>query len=189
MFALKNSTTILLPTWNKTLPLHGLPVCMMPRDVSTRWNSTFDMLEFAIRYRVAIDAMTAVREFDLRKYELVSAEWDIAMELRDVLKVSNPSLPFVLLVHTILSRFSKTQHYFFLVTSPTWPLSSPPWMSSTRSLLLRPGHRPSSPLQSALRSPLGKGLWTNTTTKQGSQTSIALRWVSLFLNSTYVIPF
>ena len=47
------------------------------------------MLEFAIRYRVAIDAMTAVREFDLRKYELVPDEWSIAMELCDVLRVSN----------------------------------------------------------------------------------------------------
>jgi len=46
------------------------------------------MLEFAIQYRVAIDAMTAVRDFDLRKHELVSSEWDIATELRDVLKVS-----------------------------------------------------------------------------------------------------
>jgi hypothetical protein len=67
---------------------------MMPRDVSTRWNSTFDMLEFAIQYRVAIDAMTAIREFDLRKYELVPTEWDTATELRDVLKVSNISFPF-----------------------------------------------------------------------------------------------
>ncbi len=66
---------------------------MMPRDVPTRWNSTFDMLDFAIRYRVAIDAMTAVREFDLRRYELASTEWNIAEELRDVLKASN--LPFL----------------------------------------------------------------------------------------------
>ena len=50
------------------------------------------MLDFAIQYRVAIDAMTAVRDFDLRKYELVSSEWGIAKELRDVLRVSNPSL-------------------------------------------------------------------------------------------------
>jgi len=54
-----------------------------------RWNSTFDMLKFAIRYRIAIDAMTAVREYDLHKYELGSAEWNIAKELREVLKVSN----------------------------------------------------------------------------------------------------
>ena len=67
---------------------------MMPWDVSTRWNSTYDMLEFAIRYCVAIDAMTAVREYDLRKYELLSTEWKIATELQDVLKVSTPFLPF-----------------------------------------------------------------------------------------------
>ena len=92
MFALKNLTTILLPAWHKTLPTYGLPSRMMPQDVATWWNSTFDMLDFAVQYRVAIDAMTAVQEFDLRKYELVPAEWDIAKELRDVLKVSNLSL-------------------------------------------------------------------------------------------------
>ena len=54
---------------------------MVPRDVSTCWNSTYDMLEFAI------DAMTAVRDFDLCQYELLPTEWDIAAKLRDVLKV------------------------------------------------------------------------------------------------------
>lgn len=62
---------------------------MMPRDVSTRWNSTFEMLDFSIGYRAAINTMTATRNFDLRKYELLPMEWDIAKELRDVLKVSS----------------------------------------------------------------------------------------------------
>jgi hypothetical protein len=61
---------------------------MMPRDVSTRWNSTFDMLEFTIKYRPAIDAITAACDFGLRQCELVPAEWKIASELQDVLKVS-----------------------------------------------------------------------------------------------------
>jgi len=86
-FVLKNSTTILLPQWYKTLAAHHLPHRMMPRDVSTRWNSTFDMLNFALKYRPAIDTMTATRDFDLRKYELVPADWRIAGELRDVLQV------------------------------------------------------------------------------------------------------
>ena len=73
-FALKNSTTILLLAWYKTLSAHGLPPCMMPQDVSTRWNSTFDMLDFANRYCDAIDAMTVVCGFDLRKYELLPAK-------------------------------------------------------------------------------------------------------------------
>ena len=162
---------------------------MMRRDVSTRWNSTFDMLNFAIRYRVAIDAMTAVREFDLRKYELVSAEWDIAAELREVLKVSNPFLPLFLFVHTILSRLSRMRPCFFLMMYQTWLLSSLPWTSSARSLPIRLGHHPSTVLQSVLQSPSGKGLWTSTTTKHRSQRSIALRWVCSLHKSIYITLF
>ena len=87
-FDLKNSTTILLPVWYKTLTTHHLSPCMMPYDVSTCWNSTFDMLEFAIQYHVAIDTMTTARNFGLYQYELLSTEWKIASELWDVLKVS-----------------------------------------------------------------------------------------------------
>lgn len=85
---MKNSTTFLLPEWWEILLAYKLPKRMMPRDVPTRWNSTFDMLEFAIQYRVAIDAMTADRDFGLREYELTPTEWNIAIELQHVLKVS-----------------------------------------------------------------------------------------------------
>ena len=63
----------------------------MPRDVSTRWNSTFDMLEFAINYRKAIDAMTDKRKLGLGVYELDEHEWTLVMQLQDVLKVSDMS--------------------------------------------------------------------------------------------------
>lgn len=58
----------------------------MPRDVATRWNSTYDMLSFAIEYRAALDAMTGNRDSNLRRYELDDAEWGMAMNLRDTLK-------------------------------------------------------------------------------------------------------
>ena len=64
-----------------------LGVRMMPRDVITRWNWTFDMLEFAIDYRAAIDAITSNSDLNLRKYELEDNEWIIAVNLRDTLKV------------------------------------------------------------------------------------------------------
>jgi hypothetical protein len=52
------------------------------------------MLEFAIKYRAAVDAMAARRDLNLRKYELEPMEWKIAGELCDVLKVHLISSPF-----------------------------------------------------------------------------------------------
>ena len=101
--------------WYKTLAAHRLPPRMMPRDVSTHWNSTFDMLEFAVEYRAAIDTMTGARDFGLRQYELAPAEWKIASELRHVLKVRILlSQTYVRHVFHTTFRFSKTQLYTFL---------------------------------------------------------------------------
>ena len=59
----------------------------MPRDVTTHWNSTYDMLNFAIEYRQAIDTLTADQRHELRAYELNEREWIIVSQLCDVLKV------------------------------------------------------------------------------------------------------
>lgn len=59
----------------------------MPRDVSTRWNSTYDMLKFAYLYREAIDKITGDRAMKLREYELLESEWETVKHLRDSLKV------------------------------------------------------------------------------------------------------
>lgn len=61
----------------------------MPRDVVTRWNSTYDMLAFALEYRKPIEMLSADWELDLRKYELNPQEWKLATQLKDVLQVSN----------------------------------------------------------------------------------------------------
>jgi hypothetical protein len=61
----------------------------MPRDVTTWWNSTFDMLDFAINYHAAVDKITSDRVLELHQYELTNSEWAIAKQLRDVLKVRN----------------------------------------------------------------------------------------------------
>lgn len=59
----------------------------MPRDVATRWNSTYDLLAFALEYRTAIDDIAGARDLGLRKYELKEEEWNIVKQLCDVLKV------------------------------------------------------------------------------------------------------
>ena len=61
----------------------------MPRDVATRWNSTFDLLEYALKHRKAVDLLTQRCELGLRKFELCDNEWVIVEQLHSVLKVSN----------------------------------------------------------------------------------------------------
>jgi hypothetical protein len=60
---------------------------MMPRDVTTRWNSTFDMLDFSLDYQIAINEITDECEMKLRQYELSEVEWTIVEQLCDVLWV------------------------------------------------------------------------------------------------------
>ena len=45
------------------------------------------MLDFAITYRSALDATTANRGLNLRKFELDNEEWVAAEKLRDTLEV------------------------------------------------------------------------------------------------------
>ena len=67
---------------------------MMPRDVTTRWNSTYDMLEFAVKYREALELITGNQRMKLRQYELTEEDRKIVTQLHDVLKVCYHSLPF-----------------------------------------------------------------------------------------------
>jgi hypothetical protein len=86
-YAIKHSTTLLLPRWYEILDEINHHARIMPRDVTTRWNSTYDMLVFAIEYRKALDIITSERNMKLRSYELSPEEWDIATHLCEVLKV------------------------------------------------------------------------------------------------------
>jgi hypothetical protein len=82
-----NSTTLLLPAWKEMLKTLKLDEKLMPRDVRTRWNSTFVMLDFAVQHQKPLDLLSAQRGNGLRKLELSQEEWNIAAQLRDVLKV------------------------------------------------------------------------------------------------------
>jgi len=74
---------------------------MMPRDVTTRWNSTYDMLEFAVEHRQALDSITGNWEMKLRQYELTEEDWMIATKVRDVLKVRYHLLLIVQIIKAI----------------------------------------------------------------------------------------
>ena len=64
-----------------------LPERLIPRDVTTRWNSTYDMLAFVLEYCVAVDSFTAKRKNDSRDLELRKEEWVVVKQLSKVLMV------------------------------------------------------------------------------------------------------
>ena len=78
---------ILLPAWKEGLVKLGLNVRIMPHDVTTRWNSTYNMLKFTVKYREAIEEFTSERKNELREHKLTVDEWDIVIELCSKLKV------------------------------------------------------------------------------------------------------
>ncbi|KAF6744789.1 hypothetical protein DFP72DRAFT_825141 [Ephemerocybe angulata] len=86
-YAVLHSSTLLLPLWFEILESLGLSPRTMPRDVATRWNSTYDMLSFALEYRQAIARMSADADTGLRRFELDRKEWEIVGQLVEVLKV------------------------------------------------------------------------------------------------------
>jgi hypothetical protein len=65
-----------------------LGVRMMPRNVTVRWNSTFNMLDFAVTYRRALESLTGTLGMGLRDYKISDDDWNIAKDLRDILEVS-----------------------------------------------------------------------------------------------------
>jgi hypothetical protein len=58
---------------------------LIPQDVKTRWNSTFNSV--ALQYRAVLDDITANKVLKLRKYELDDDDWAILKDLARVLKV------------------------------------------------------------------------------------------------------
>ena len=120
VFKIINSTTKSLLLWNTLLPWFKLPTCLMPWDVSTRWNSTFDLLVCAHKYQSTIDAITGDRKAELQQYEMSEDKWKVAGQLQDVLKVSEHFEPVVPCVYTSLFASADSQrHYVVLLLGHT----------------------------------------------------------------------
>ncbi|KAF8973335.1 hypothetical protein BDZ97DRAFT_1649278, partial [Flammula alnicola] len=82
-----NSTTLLLPAWAKCLEDLYIPYWIIPRDVQTHWNLTYDMLAFTYEHWKAINKFTGDRGNDLQQYELKENEWMVVKQLCDILEV------------------------------------------------------------------------------------------------------
>jgi hypothetical protein len=83
-----HSITLLLPEWKQILADLKATVLMLLRDVSTRWNSTFHMLDVAIDKHKASDKLTGDKMNKVQELKLQEEEWEILEQLRDVLEMS-----------------------------------------------------------------------------------------------------
>ena len=87
-FKIIHSTTKILPAWKEILSDLRLVISCMLRDVAMRWNSTFDLLEYALKHRKAINLVTQQCELGLRQFDLTDPEWTVMEQLHSVLNVS-----------------------------------------------------------------------------------------------------
>ena len=74
------------PQWNENLK--PLLIWMMPCNVVTWWNLTYEMLKFAYTYQKAINMLTKDQTLKLCEYELSDDDWSLVKQLQDSLKVS-----------------------------------------------------------------------------------------------------
>ncbi|KDR81145.1 hypothetical protein GALMADRAFT_1122685 [Galerina marginata CBS 339.88] len=82
-----HSTTLLLPAWAKCLEDLNIPYRIIPRDVQTRRNSTFDMLWFAYEHQKAIDKFTGDRKKRLAAVRTEGKRLGWVKQLCDILEV------------------------------------------------------------------------------------------------------
>jgi hypothetical protein len=130
-FTIIYSTTITLPAWRKACHIAGQPAHLIPRDVKTRWNSTYDMLKFALEYHSIIDSVTGNKSLKLCQYELDDGDWDVIKDLLHVLKVTM-SPHCVTSKLNITARCTRTQLYFSLkIVLSLLPMSCQQWTGST----------------------------------------------------------
>ncbi|KAK7452739.1 hypothetical protein VKT23_012140 [Stygiomarasmius scandens] len=93
-FKIIHSSTLLLPAWRRVLEELEMIEKQMPHDVTTQWNSTYDMTSFSGDYQLAIDTMMAKKLNGLWDFELSADEWKIVCQLTLVLKILKDATKF-----------------------------------------------------------------------------------------------
>ena len=84
---IKQSTTSLLPLWKKLCKDLSVKEGLLKRDVQTRWNSTYDMADSCLNFKIVIIAITQDASNGLRASEVTTEEWTILEQLKEVLEV------------------------------------------------------------------------------------------------------
>lgn len=83
-----------------------------------------DMLEFALEYEKALDAMMDKRKLGLEEYELDSSNWQLVKQLCSVLKASTMLQAHCSGCDILVHRYSRMPHSTSHAEHPTLQWSS-----------------------------------------------------------------
>lgn len=86
-FTVIHSTTLTLLAQQIICTQLRLKSHLISCDIITWWNSTYDMMKFALEYQKPINTIITNKELKLRKYELDNNNWRIVEDLVLVLEV------------------------------------------------------------------------------------------------------
>ncbi|KAJ3753646.1 hypothetical protein EV360DRAFT_53128 [Lentinula raphanica] len=93
-FKIIHSMTILLPKWREHIAGTEFKGQVLPRNVATRWNSTFDMLAAFLQMKEPIVKFLDCSSNGLSKYVLDNDKWEAVEGLVSVLKILKDTTMF-----------------------------------------------------------------------------------------------
>ena len=81
-----HSSTKLLLAWIAILKESQLAVRNLPWNITTHWNLTFDILDFALEYQAGMDGIVDQNKLGMSSYGLDDKEWMLLEQLHNILK-------------------------------------------------------------------------------------------------------
>ncbi|KAE9397309.1 hypothetical protein BT96DRAFT_823537, partial [Gymnopus androsaceus JB14] len=89
-----NLPTLLLPRWHETVANTEFKNHVLPRDVATHWNSTYNMLSAFIKMKSAVVDFLDCASNGFADYALSSEEWEAIGDLVKALKILKDATTF-----------------------------------------------------------------------------------------------
>ncbi|KAE9385923.1 hypothetical protein BT96DRAFT_840072, partial [Gymnopus androsaceus JB14] len=88
LFKIINSTTLLLPQWREQVANTEFKDCVLPRNVATHWNSTYDMLAAFVEMKGPVLTFLECSSNGMSDYLLSNEEWEAIGRLVSALNIS-----------------------------------------------------------------------------------------------------
>ncbi|KAJ3834418.1 hypothetical protein F5878DRAFT_518082, partial [Lentinula raphanica] len=85
-FKIIHSTTVLLPKWREHVADTKFKGRVLPRDVATRWNSTYDMMAAFLEMKTEVSEFLDRSSNRLSDFVLSEDEWEAIKDLVSILK-------------------------------------------------------------------------------------------------------